>query len=292
MKNDKVKINEYYSQETKDYIQMYKDGYKEYPENLIRLNFIINRLKQNKIKTILDVGCGACGPMIKLLEEGFDVQGFDLSEEMIKEGKIELRKAGHDPLLIFQADLENDKYLPNERFDAIIALGVFPHIVDGKKALCNIKTRLNKKGVVFIQFRNDLFAAYTLNNYSIDFFLNRMIDSSSLPDKVLVEVINFYSKQLGVDKPNKKVRKEKNKILYTDILSKFNNPLNIDEELFEPSGFSIVKIHFYHYHVLPPIFKTKYPKLFRELSIEMENPNDWRGYLMASAYVVEAKRND
>jgi len=24
----------------------------------------------------------------------------------------------------------------------------------------------------------------------------------------------------------------------------------------------------------------------------MEKPNDWRGYLMASAYVVEAQKND
>jgi len=51
-------------------------------------------------------------------------------------------------------------------------------------------------------------------------------------------------------------------------------------------------IHFYHYHALPPIFQSKHPQLFRELSLKLENPSDWKGYLMASAYVVEAKMID
>jgi hypothetical protein len=136
-----------------------------------------------------------------------------------------------------------------------------------------MRKRLNKKGLVLIEFRNDLFAAYTLNKYSLDFFLNRVIDLSSLPDYIAEELINFYSERLKVDKPD---RKEKGKISYTDILAKFHNPLNIEDELFRPTEFSIVKIHFYHY----------------QLSLKMEKPNDWRGYLMASAYVVEARRND
>lgn len=289
LKSGKEKAKKYYDQGAKDYIQMYREGYKEYPANLIRLNFIVERLKQNRVKTVLDAGCGTCGPMIRLLKEEFKVTGFDFSEEMVKEGRKELEKADYDPNLIFQADLEDVTTLPNEKVDAIIALGVFPHILNEGKALSNMRKRLNKHGLVFIEFRNDLFAAYTLNKYSLDFFLNRVIDLSSLPEDISEEVINFYSERLKVDKPD---RKEKGKIAYTDILAKFHNPLNIEEELFKPTGFSIVKTHFYHYHTLPPIFENKYPELFRELSLKMENPNDWKGYLMASAYVVEARKND
>lgn len=288
----KEQAKKYYDQEAQDYIQMYKEGYKKYPANLIRLNFVVERLKQNKITSVLDVGCGTCGPTIRLLKEGFKVKGFDFSEEMVKEGRKELEKAGYYPGLIFQADLEDNTTLQNlrdDKFDAIIALGVFPHILNEGKALSNMREGLNKHGLVLIEFRNDLFATYTLNKYSLDFFLNRVIDLSSLPDDVSEEVINFYSERLKVEKPDKK---ENGKISYTDILAKFYNPLNIEEELFGPNGFSIVKIHFYHYHVLPPIFENKYPKLFRELSLKMEKPNDWRGYLMASAYVVEARKND
>lgn len=285
----KANAKKYYDQDAKGYIQMYKEGYEEYPANLIRLNLVIERLKQNKVKKVLDVGCGTCAPIIRLLKDGFNVKGIDFSEEMVKEGKKELRKAGYNPNLIFQGDIEDDTSLTSEKFDAILALGVFPHILDDVKALLNIRTRLNKNGLVFIEFRNDLFAAYTLNKYSRDFFLDKVIDLNSLPYNVSGELVNFYSERLKVDKLTKK---EKGRMSYTDILAKFHNPLNVEEKLFEPTGFSILKIHFYHYHALPPIFESKYPKLFRELSLRMENPSDWKGYLMASAYVVEARKND
>lgn len=54
----------------------YKEGYEKYPANAIRIDMVIDRLKKNNVKTILDSGCGTCGPMIRLLKEGFDVKGF------------------------------------------------------------------------------------------------------------------------------------------------------------------------------------------------------------------------
>ena len=285
----KQKAKEYYSQEAGDYIRMYTKRWDKYPANLIRIKFIIDRLKKNEVKTVLDAGCSTCGPMIKLLKSGFDVRGFDFSKEMVEEGKKELQKAGFDPGLISSADLENKSGLPNNKFDAIIALGVFPHILDEKKALSNMRKMLNPGGLVLIEFRNDLFAAYTLNKYSLEFFMNRVIDLKSLPQDMINEAINFYSKRLKVDKP---IKNKDGKIAYTDILAKFKNPLSISKELFNPCGFSVVDLHFYHYHVLPPVFEKKYPGKFRELSLKLEKTNDWRGYLMASAYVAEAKKTD
>ena len=285
----KQKAKEYYDQEAVDYIKQYQESYEGYPANLIRIKFIIERLKKNNVKTILDVGCGTCGPMIKLLKNGFAVKGFDFSKEMIEQGKKELEKAGYDPELIQFVDLEDESALPNEKFDAIIALGVFPHILDEDKALSNMRKLLNSNGLVFIEFRNDLFAAYTLNKYSLEFFINRVIDLNSLPQDIQDEVINFYSERLKVDKP---IKKEDGKIAYTDILAKYRNPLSIGNELFIPCGFFVVDIHFYHYHALPPIFESTYPKMFRELSLKLEKTNDWKGYLMASAYVIEAKKTD
>jgi len=192
---------------------------------------------------------------------------------------------GYDPNLIQSADLENESSLPKEKFDAIIALGVFPHVLDEKKALSNMRGRLESGGVVYVEFRNDLFAAYTLNKYSLDFFLNKVINLNALPDDFSKELIDFYSERLKLDKPAKN---KNGKISYTNILAKFHNPLNVEKEIFEPVGFSVTKIHFYHYHALPPIFESKNPALFRQLSLNLEDPDDWRGYLMASAYVVEA----
>jgi len=286
---DKEEVKKYYDQEAGDYKKIYREECAEYPANTIRIDFVVERPKQNKVRTILDVGCGTCTPMIRLLSEGFKVKGFDFSEEMVKAGKKELEKAGVAPNLISQGNLEDDSTLPDKKFDAILALGVFPHLSDEAKALSNMGRRLNKGGLVFIQFRNELFAAFTLNKYSLDFFLNRVIDLSSLPDDVAEEVISFHAERLKVDKPAQETR---GKISFLDIQATFRNPLTIEEELFKPNGFSISKIHFYHYHALPPIFENKYPDLFRELSLKLENPSDWKGYLMASAYVVEASKND
>jgi len=285
---EKENVLKYYEQEAKDYKLMYKEGYQNYPANLIRLNMVTELLKKNKVKTILDVGCGTCIPMIRFLKEGFQVKGFDFSKKMVKNGKEELEKSGFDSDLIFYADLEKDKNLPDEKFDAILALGVFPHLSDEKKALSLMSERLEDQGLVLIEFRNDLFAAYTLNKYSLDFFLNRVIGISSLSDDVSEEIMDFYQERLKVDKP---ITKDKDKLSYNDVLAKFRNPLSVEEELFRPNGFSVVDLHFYHYHSLPPIFENKHPDLFRELSLKMEKPNDWRGYLMASAYVVEARKN-
>lgn len=286
-KRRKAKVIGYYDTKAAGYVKQYQKGYQYYPANLIRLNFIIERLKKNNVKTILDAGCGTCGPMIRLLKEGFDVKGFDFSKDMVKHGRRELEKAGYNPELVNCADLEKKSSLPNKKFDAILALGVFPHIPDEKKALSNMGKLLKPKGSVFIEFRNDLFAAYTLNQYSLDFFLNRVIDLNPLPRDARREVINFYSKRLKADKI---IKREDGKIAHANILAKFRNPLTIRDELFAPCGFSIVNLHFYHYHALPPVFENKYPELFRKLSLKMEKPDDWKGYLMASAYVVEARK--
>ncbi len=285
----KNKVKEYYDQRADTYVNQYCDGYEKYPSNLIRINFIIERLKKNNVKTILDAGCGTCGAMIKLLDEGYDVKGFDFSDEMVKEGKVELKKFGYDPELIHFADLEDHTICPDEMFDVIIAVGVFPHILNEKKALANIRRLLKPNGLVFVEFRNDLFSAYSLNKYSLEFFLNRVVDIDSFPEDSRENVIDFYSSMFKVDKP---IKNEDGKLMYTDILAKYHNPLTIKNELFVPNNFSLEEIHFYHYHALPPVFEKKDPKLFRELSLKLENPNDWRGYLMASAYVIEARRID
>jgi len=278
-------VEKYYDQEALDYIHMYEEGYLDYPANAVRLEMVTKKLLENNVKSVLDAGCGTCGPMIRFLKDGMKSKGFDFSSEMVNSGKKELEKAGYDQNLIFVADLEKEENFPKEKFDAVVALGVFPHIPNEKKALLNMKNRLNENGKVYIEFRNDLFSTFTLNKYSVDFFLNRVINMSSLPENLKDEVVDFYSNLLNADKT---VIKKEGKIHYTEILAKFKNPLTITKELFESCGFDVNDILFYHYHVLPPVFQGKNPKLFRELSLKMEDPHDWRGYFMASAFVIEA----
>ncbi len=288
LKYDKEYVKKYYDQEASDYIKMYQSDYNKYPANAIRLNIIVNRLIENKTNTLLDIGCGTCGPLIRFLKEGINCKGIDFSNDMIKVGKENLSKEGLDPDLITLADLENDP-LPTETFDAAIALGVFPHVENEKDSLLRMKKKLNKNGKVFIELDNEIFSAFTLNKYSLDFFLNKLIDLDTLPENLKTEVIQFFELKFSA---NNMPVDEKGKISFLNILRKFHNPLTIEKDLFEPCGFKVDKIHFYHFHALPPIFEDKFPELFKKLSLNMENSDDWRGYLMASAYVVEATKND
>lgn len=285
----KKHVEEYYDQEAADYIHMYEKNYIPYPANFIRLELISQRISETKAKSVLDAGCGTCGPLIHFLKKGLLCKGFDFSQSMVEHGKKELEKAGYDPNLIAVGDLETDSKISDESFDAVIALGVFPHIPDEKKALENMKNALSPNGKVYIEFRNSLFATYTLNKYSVDFFLNDVIDTDSLPTNVKQDIENFYLEKLDA---NKEIKKIEGKLHYTEILAKFKNPLTIAKELFEPCGFHVDSILFYHYHALPPVFQDKYPELFKELSFKLEDPYDWRGNLMASAFVVEASKID
>lgn len=288
MKNDsKSRVRDYYDQEAHDYTLMYQKNYHGYPASLIRMNMLNSRLKKLKIKKILDVGCGTCGPMITFLKNGFLVKGIDFSEKMIDEGKFELKKSGFNPNLIKSGDVEKPSDFPKEKFDAVIASGVFPHLLNEKKVLNNFSKILKRKGRVFIEFRNEIFSSYTLNSYSYDFFLNKLINRKILPKKLSNDVESYYKKRFDI----KKYKNASKNIHFTEILAKFHNPLSIENELFDPCGFSVEKIHFYHFHVLPPIFEKNDPKLFRKLSLKLEKPDDWRGYFMASAFVVEARKN-
>jgi 2-polyprenyl-3-methyl-5-hydroxy-6-metoxy-1,4-benzoquinol methylase len=268
-------------------MDFYKKTWDEYPEQAIRLNFIVKILKQKKINNIFDVGCGTGGPMIKMLNNKIKAEGGDFAEKMVSEGKKELLKAGYNPKLISPIDLEDKKTLPKKKYNSVLALGVFPHILNQKTGLKNINFLLKKNGSAFISFRNDLFALSTLNEYSLDLFLNRMFNIKVFPKKIQQEVLKFYADRL---KTTVSIKKENGAVKYTSIMARFHNPLTLEEELFKPCGFAITKIHFYHYHALPTFFQKKYKKIYDRESLKLEKTNDWKGNFLASAFVVEAKK--
>jgi hypothetical protein len=41
---------------------------------------------------------------------------------------------------------------------------------------------------------------------------------------------------------------------------------------------------------MPPNFQNKYPELFIKLSKKLEKSDNWKGYFLSSAFVVEASK--
>lgn len=254
--------------------KMYKDstqfGYKQY------LRIVKSRLSHHKIKLILDVGCGEGTPMVEYLKMGYKVRGIDYSDEVIKLAKNKLYFHQYDPNLVSKCDITKAKDYPKEKFDCIICIGVFPHIHDQDFVMKQFNRHLNDGGTVFIQFRNPLFSLFSLNQYSYELFRNELIPFEKL-GVLKKDVDEFLKKKLSTKTMNEEV----------SVFCQFNNPLVI-HELFKKHHLEIKKIHFAHYHIAPPIFEVKNPKLYNNLSYAWKDHEDWRGYFMCSSYIVEA----
>jgi hypothetical protein len=174
-----------------------------------------------------------------------------------------------------------------------MAMGVFPHLTDETHALKNMAAVTRNGGRVFVEFRNELFSLFTLNRYSYAFFLDNLMKTDSLltekPEAAadIHEITEKMKSFFRLDQPP--VRSgSADAPGYDKILSKFHNPLDLSP-LFTSAGLKINDLFFYHYHAIPPLFEREHPHLFREASLMMEcDPHDWRGYFMASAFVIEA----
>ena len=284
---DKQSVKEYYDQEAFNYIRKYSDHYESYPTYLLRLNLAKKCIEKRNIKSILDCGCGSCGPIIEMIACGYHIKGFDLSPEMVKHGKKILKEKGFDDNLVEVGDLETEIPFGNEKFDAAFAFGVFPHIENEIDALKKIGNRLNNNGFVYASFRNDLFALFSMNEYSYHFFTSKLTNSKSMKPIFKKEWEKFLNQKFKYNIEN---FKENKKLEYRDIYAEFNNPLTIHSDLFEPAGFEVKKILFHHYHLVPPKLGELNPELFRQLSLELEDPEDWKGYFTASTFLVEAQK--
>ena len=71
----------------------------------------IEELKSLNVKTILDIGCGSGGFMLKAKEAGFEIVGIDISEEMINNASKKGLEVYHKDLCEFEG-----------KFDACVAI--------------------------------------------------------------------------------------------------------------------------------------------------------------------------
>ena len=282
----KQDVIRFYDQEASQYHAQYTDDLMDqefYPANSIRLDLIIDRMKEMGAKRVLDVGCGTGQPTLRMLSEGFDVVGFDFSPNMIEGAKKALEDAGHDPNRVNVGDLETDSAMPQGDFDAIVATGVFPHNLDDVAAYANIKRRLPPGAIAFVEYRNALMSLFSMNKYSSSFFWEDLLRGEELPEPMKSDVLDFLAKKFNTDVVSIGKARE---IEYSQILAKFHNPLTLDEELGN-NGLSLSDVHYYHFHAAPPHLEGKHREGFWKKSLKMERINDWRGMFLCSAYVAE-----
>ncbi len=275
-----------YNSWSKSYYSEYYKSNKNYPP--IHVEIVKNILKKNNSKTLIDIGCGPAS-MLRLLDsKKLNFFGFDLTPKMVEEAKKILKK-NQKKIWVGDALKKSDYFKGLKSYDASICFGVFPHLKENDeiKVFKNIFSVLNSGGLALVEARNSLFSIFTQNRYTSRFYKEEIFNNNSkIKDEKneIKKIFKSIDEKLYMDEP--KIRKgKKNTLGYDEILSKANNPFTLKEKMIQ-AGFSRVEPMFYHYHAFPPVYRKYVPKTYIKRSLELENPHDWRGYFMASAFIL------
>jgi len=244
-------------------------------------------LKRSGARTLLDAGCGPASMLRSLTDLGLQLYGFDLTPEMVTEARRVMSTVPKERLWV--GSVTDRSAYGAVKYDAAICIGVLPHVPESadKAVVDNLFHAVKPGGTVMLEARNELFALFTQNRYTYDLIAKRLVPAAALGGEG-AKALEAMKQHFRMDLPP--VRKGKSgEPGYDEVLSRTHNPFELRAQ-FDAAGFRDVEVLFYHYHCLPPMFERGLPELFRRQSVAMEDPRDWRGYFMASAFIVSGKR--
>ncbi len=270
----------------------------------VHRDIVVAQLKAHGGSRILDAGCGPASILRHLAAPGRDLYGFDLTPEMITEARRVMAPLGVSEQKLWTGSVLNrDDYWSSKEkdrapYDSALCIGVLPHVMEGQeeKLIENLHAAVRPGGLILVEARNELFSLFTMNRYSHEFVLEKLIPVDDLSREAgeekssLDKALSGLKAMFRTDLPP--IRKGKaDEPGYDEVLSRLHNPIVLARQ-FEACGFHDVRPLFYHFHCLPPMVGTQVPHLFRKHSLAMEgNPEDWRGYFMASAFIISAVRS-
>lgn len=263
-----------------------------YPGDYFRVQQLISSFLQKKVQRVIEVGVGEGTPLATLANEGFEISGFDISDAMVLRSKETIRRIGQDPDRIVWGDIQNpDSYkalLGGGKFDALMAMGVLPHVQDDDQCLINMKGLVKSGGHVFIEFRNMLFSLFTFNRKTYEFVMDELLFDVSSEMRSIVG--DFLRDHVVMEKPEIRRHQDNDatKSGSDATLPRSHNPLTILDK-FADLGFTNAKLLWYHYHPAMPLLSEQNESEFRAEAIKLESDtSNWRGMFLCSAFVVEA----
>ena len=261
----------------------------EYPANFFRLKMVRKILADTGVKSLYEHGVGDATPLVTIASDGVRVAGNDVSPEMVKFARANMEKHDLDPELINLLDVQDAGSLTFERerageFEAVMALGVIPHVSDDQAFVSSMDLFLKPGGRLILQFRNSMFSMFTFNRLTKEFVMDELLEGVSNSVRDVVEA--DLDQRLAVDKPPLRTRPTGDG--YDEILSRFHNPFELSE-IVKANGYSDIKFHWYNYHPAYPMIAGQIdPKVYRQAQMDLEGDQSWRGMLLCSAGVIEA----
>lgn len=259
-------------------------------------------LADSRARTLLDAGCGPASFLRDVADLGIGLHGFDLTPEMVAEARAVLAPHGVPAGHLWEGSVLDPAAFrcpaaPARRFGAAVCVGVLPHIPAEADAdvVARLRDAVEPGGLVVVEARNELFGLFTMNRYSHELFRDTLVDADGLramaaPDEAsgLERALARLEGMFRTDLPPVRTG-HADEPGYDEVLSRTHNPLLV-QELFRRAGLRDVRVLYYHFHPLPPMLGEEAPALVRRAALAMERADDWRGLVMASAFLVAGRR--
>lgn len=265
----------------------------EYPANYFRLQKVIEILRDRGALSVYDLGAGEASPIIAIREAlGVEIRASDLSPEMVRLGKENLEKHKMSPDWLTLVDIRDMDAIKAEaarvgQFDAVIALGVIPHVEDDGWFVEAMSLFLKPGGTLILQFRNSMFSMYTFNRLTKEFILEELM--APVPQSFRDVVEADLDQRLAVDKPPKRTW-DKDAPAYDEILARFHNPFEL-AEVVKKQGFTDLSYRWYNFHPTYPMVAGGIdPQEYRQGQIDLEADTSWRGMFLCSAGMIIATK--
>jgi 2-polyprenyl-3-methyl-5-hydroxy-6-metoxy-1,4-benzoquinol methylase len=111
-----------------------------------KIRLLLDLISKEKIKSIMDAGCGSGYVSYFLSKKGYSVWAVDKSKKILNSAN---KRYKNKNLKFVNIDLS--KKVPNKKFDCILLLDVLEHVKDDLNFLKNIKKNLKKGGILIVK---------------------------------------------------------------------------------------------------------------------------------------------
>jgi SAM-dependent methyltransferase len=288
-----------YSTWAGDYFDKYYGEAAAYPP--VHADLILDELRAAGTKRMLDAGCGPASFLRHIASEPIEWHGFDVTPEMVDEARRSADALGRPQSEVWLGSVLDDAAFVSPSgvsgFDAAVLVGVLPHIPrsEDQAVLRRLKSAVRPGGLLVAEARNALFGLFTLNRYSAALFSEILIDWDGLrrhlgpdQDRVASEIRHEIEQRFRMDLPRVRAG-QSGELGYDQVLSRTHVPFELARSARE-AGWLDIRLRYVHHHAAPPMFEHLGPEAFRRASLEAEDPDDWKGVVRASSFLVFGRR--
>ena len=242
-----AEVSEHYQASSSTYSEQYDERAiltsKDYPANYFRLQKIKERVHALGLRSVYELGIGDGSPLAAMAEMGLRVGGSDLTPGMLDVARAQFVAKGFDPSALTWGDIQDratlEEAISTGPYDAVMSLGVLPHVRDEGAVVDNMSAFIEPGGTMFLQFRNSLLSLFSFNRLTMEFIEDELL--AGQPEEIRAVVRAGLESRLAMDKPPLRTGTP-DAPGYDEILAKFHNPFEL-AELVRAHGFTDIRFH-------------------------------------------------